>query len=350
MSNTSKKLFNEFKLNSKITLKNRIVMAPLTRCFAVEGHIPNEQAIDYYAKRADVGLIISEATVVHPSGHGYPNTPGIYTSEQIEGWKKITKKVHDNNGKIFLQLWHVGRVSHPIYLEGEKPVAPSEKALSGRVPRTDDLQYGEVRALETSEVYDMIDAFVKGARNSIAAGFDGVEIHGANGYLIDQFLRQDTNKRTDEFGGSTENRMRFALEIVKRIVDEFGGERVGIRLSPGAYFNLEHTDGDEVTFKELLKELEKYNLAYVHTGIFDDSTKFEYLNGTATSFLRRNYSGKIMACGSYTVDDAIESVETEASDLVAIGRALIANPDFVELAKNSKDLKEYREEMLQSLN
>lgn len=325
-------------------------MAPLTRCFAEEGHVPSELAIDYYAKRASVGLIISEATVVHPSGHGYPNTPGIYTSEQIDGWKKITSQVHDNEGKIFLQLWHVGRVSHSIYLEGEKPVAPSQNALTGRVPRTDDLQYGEVRALETNEVYDLIDAFVKGARNSFAAGFDGVEIHGANGYLIDQFLRQETNQRNDEFGGSSENRMRFLLEIVKGITKEFGGQRVGIRLSPGAYFNLGHTEGDEQTFIQLLKELESYNLAYIHTGIFDDSTKFEYLDGTATSFIRRNYNGVVMACGSYTVENAKESIESEAADLVAIGRPLIANPNFIELAKNDKELKPYSEEMLQSLN
>lgn len=342
-------IFAPYKLNEQLELKNRIVMAPLTRCFATEGFVPNELAIDYYAKRSSVGLIITEATVVHETGHGYPNTPGIYTGEQVEGWKKITSKVHENDGKIFLQLWHVGRVSHPIYLDGKSPVAPSAIPLSGRVPRTDDLQYGEVRELETNEVYDLIDAFVKGARNSFAAGMDGVEIHAANGYLIDQFLRQQTNQRKDEFGGSLEGRLKFVLEIVKRITDEFGGQKVGIRLSPGAYFNIEHTDGDEETFKTLLKELEGYNLAYVHTGIFDDSMSFDYLGGNSTSFLRKHFKGTVIACGSYNPQSAKEVIDTDGADLVAIGRPLIANPNYVELTRENKELIAYSEEMLGSL-
>ncbi len=343
------KILDTYKLNDTLTLKNRVVMAPLTRCFAQEGFVPSEAAIDYYAKRSSVGLIISEATVVHESGHGYPNTPGIYTGEQVEGWKKITDKVHTNGGKIFLQLWHVGRVSHPSYLNGELPVAPSEVPLSGRIPRTDNLEYGKVRALLTSEVYDIIDSYVRGARNAINAGFDGVEIHGANGYLIDQFLHQQTNKRDDEFGGSIEARARFALEIVKRITDEIGRDRVGIRLSPGAYFNMEHTKGDELTFEFLLKELERYRLAYVHTGIFDDSMKFDYLGSGATQYLRKNYQGNVIGCGSYTFDRAAELIEANGADLVAIGRPLIANPDYIERVSENRELIEYDESMLLEL-
>jgi N-ethylmaleimide reductase len=342
-------IFEPYNLNATISLKNRIVMAPLTRCFAQEGFVPANEAPSYYAKRADSGLIISEATVIAPSGHGYPNTPGIYTEDQIEGWKRVTDAVHAEGGKIFLQLWHVGRVSHSIYLDGEQPVAPSAVPIDGRVPRTNDLRYPTPRALETAEIKTLVENYIQGSKNAILAGFDGVEIHGANGYLIDQFLHTHTNQRDDQYGGSLKNRTRFALEVVDGVCKAIGSERVGIRLSPGAYVNMFNEDGDEQTFISLLKELEPYKLAYVHTGIFDDSMTFDYLNGGATEFLRKHYSGTIIACGGYSAQNGQHAIQSGKSDLVAIGRSFIANPDLVERLKSNQELVEYNESMLAEL-
>ena len=252
---------------------------------------------------------------------------------------------------MFLQLWHVGRVSLPIFIEGNEPVSASKVPLEGRVPRTDDLQYGPVRALENKEVYEVIEAYVQGARNAIKAGFDGVEIHGANGYLIDQFLHQETNKRDDEFGGSMENRARFCLEIVTKTIEAIGKDRVGIRLSPGAYMKQTHTKGDEDTYIHVLKILSSQNIAYIHTGIFDDSMSFDYLGGNTTSFLRAHYRGTLIACGSYTPETAAKLVESGQADMVAIGRPLIANPDYIEKITEGSELTEYNADtMLGSLD
>jgi len=344
------KLLETFKLNDKIEIKNRIVMAPLTRSFATDDLIPTEDIAKYYEKRADAGLIITEATIVNKQGQGYPNTPGIYSSEQIQAWKKTTQLVHEKGGKIFLQIWHVGRVSHPIYLNGESPVAPSAVKLDGRVPRTEDLEYGTPRALELNEVAGIIEDFKQAALNAIEAGFDGVEIHGANGYLIDQFLHQETNTRTDKYGGSIENRSRFALQIVDEVTKAIGAERTAIRLSPGAYIHLGYTQGDEDTFKFLLNMLNDKNLAYVHTGIFDDSLTFDYLGGTATEFIRENYKGNVIASGGYTSDKSEQDLHLNKYDLVAIGRPFIANPDYVSKVKNNIELTNYDASMLESLN
>ncbi|OUR95841.1 alkene reductase [Halobacteriovorax marinus] len=343
------KLLEEYRLNAKVSLKNRIVMAPLTRSFADDNLVPTEEISNYYEKRADAGLIITEATMISRSAQGYPNTPGIYSKEQIAGWKKTTSKVHAKGGKIFLQIWHVGRVSHPIYLDGQPAVAPSAVKLEGRVPRADDLQYETPRALETHEVESIIEDFRTAALNAIEAGFDGVEIHGANGYLIDQFLHQHTNKRNDKFGGSLENRSRFLLQIVDAVTKAIGVERTGLRLSPGAYFNMEHTKGDELTFKFILNMLNDKNLAYLHTGIFDDSMSFDYLGGTATEFLRENYSGTVIASGGYNSDKGEQDIHLNKFDLLAIGRPFIANPDYVAKVKGNIELTAYDESMLGSL-
>jgi 2,4-dienoyl-CoA reductase-like NADH-dependent reductase (Old Yellow Enzyme family) len=342
------KLLEEFKLSPSVTLKNRIVMAPLTRCFSDDDLAPTQLIADYYARRADTGLIITEATIVTPNGQGYPNTPGIYSEKQIANWKVVTDKVHQNGGKIFSQLWHVGRVSHTSYLGGDDPVAPSAVALSGKVPRT-EFEYGTPRALETKEVYDIIEKFKQAALNAIEAGFDGVEIHGANGYLLDQFIHQHTNLRTDEFGGSIEARAKFTLDIVEEIISAIGADKVGIRLSPGAYMSQEHTAGDEETYAFILEHLNQKNIAYVHTGIFDDSTEFDYLGGNSTSFLRMHYHGNIIASGSYNVDSSVEGIDNNKFDLIAIGRALIANPDFVQKVINKKELTDYDPAMLAEL-
>lgn len=342
------KLLEQFKLSPSITLKNRIVMAPLTRCFADDELAPTDLIADYYARRADTGLIITEATIITPDGQGYPNTPGIYNENQIAKWKIVTDKVHKNGGKIFSQLWHVGRVSHPTYLEGKTPVAPSAVELTGRVPRT-QLEYGMPRALENHEVYDIIQEFKQGAINAIKAGFDGVEIHGANGYLLNQFIHQHTNLRTDEFGGSLEARAKFTLDIVDHIIEAVGADKVGIRLSPAAYIYQEHTQGDVETYAYILEKLNEKKIAYVHTGIFDDSATYDYLGGSATSFLRRHFKGNVIASGSYKPNDATMAITEDKFDLIAVGRDIIANPDYVKKITNNINLIEYNESMLSEL-
>jgi 2,4-dienoyl-CoA reductase-like NADH-dependent reductase (Old Yellow Enzyme family) len=342
------KLLESFKLSPSITLKNRIIMAPLTRCFADEDLATTDLIADYYARRADTGLIITEATIITRSGQGYPNTPGIYSAKQIEKWKEVTKKVHQNGGKIFSQLWHVGRVSHSFYQDGKDPVAPSAVGLSGKVPRT-ELEYGTPRALETKEVYDIIEEFKQAALNAIEAGFDGVEIHGANGYLLDQFIHQHTNLRTDEFGGSLEARAKFTLDIVDQIIEAIGSDKVGIRLSPGAYVNQENAKGDEDTYAYILEKLNEKKIAYVHTGIFDDSISFDYLGGTSTSFLRKHFKGNVIASGSYKGTSAADAIIDGKFDLIAVGRDIIANPDYVTKITNNEELTEYNQSMLAEL-
>jgi len=342
-------LFQPVKLNNTLTLNNAIVMAPLTRCFADNDLVPTQLIADYYARRADVGLIVSEATIIDPLGQGYPNTPGIYSRKQIEGWKLTTKAVHDKGGKIFCQLWHCGRVAHSIYTK-QTPVGASAVSWHGHVPRTKDLEYETPRSLSTKEVKKIIKKYVKAARNAIEAGFDGVEIHGANGYLIDQFLRKDTNRRTDKFGGSAKKRGKFALEIIDEISAAIGANRTAIRLSPQAYVHLEYTKGDEKTYKKLLKRLSKRNICYVHLGAFSDHYKFDYLgNKKASEFIRKFYKGNFVACGCYDAKSAAASISDNKSDLVAIGRALIANPDWIEKTKANTDLVEYDMKILGDL-
>jgi len=340
---------SQFELNNSLTLQNRIVMAPLTRCFADENLVPTLDIEKYYEKRSTVGLIITEGVIINETGHGYPNTPGIYTKAQIAGWKKVTDKVHAKGGKIFMQIWHVGRVSHPIYLAGATPVAPSAVKVEGRIPRSENLEYETPRALTTEEVVATINDYKQAAINAIEAGFDGVEIHGANGYLIDQFLHQHTNQRDDEYGGSAEKRANFALQVVDEVIAAIGSERTGLRLSPGAYFNMEHTEGDLETFEILLKNLSEKNLAYVHTGIFDGTQQFEYLSGNATSFLRKHYKGTLIGCGGYSAESGAEAISNGEFDLLAIGRPLIADFDYIERVENGTALTPYDQSMLGTL-
>jgi 2,4-dienoyl-CoA reductase-like NADH-dependent reductase (Old Yellow Enzyme family) len=318
---------------------------------ATDDLVPTTKSADYYARRAEAGLIISEATIVRADGQGYPNTPGIFTPAQIDGWREITHAVHSQGGKIFLQLWHVGRVSHPVYLGGKQPIAPSAVPLSGRLRRsaTENLEYGMPRALEAKEIPLIVQAFANGATNAIEAGFDGVEIHGANGYLIDQFLHYQTNQRTDEYGGNPKKNARFALEVIDAVVTRVGHERVGIRLSPGAHVHLEGQVADVPTFKYLLQQIQQRNLVYVHTGIFDDSVVFDYLGSTATEFLRQNYVGTVIGCGSYSPEKAVQHIEAKKFDLIAFGRPFIANHDMVAKLRQGETLKAYAESMLEDL-
>jgi 2,4-dienoyl-CoA reductase-like NADH-dependent reductase (Old Yellow Enzyme family) len=345
----NKYIFQKYQLNNSITLNNRIVMAPLTRCFADKELVPTKAIADYYSKRADAGLIISEATIIDPLAQGYPNTPGIYTDEQIQGWQQITKAVHAKGGKIFCQLWHCGRVAHSCYTK-QQPLGPSAVSWQGKVPRTKDLEYEMPRSLSTTEVKQLVKKYRQAAKNAIKAGFDGVEIHGANGYLIDQFMRKDCNKRTDQYGGSAKNRLRFALQVVDKVAAAIGADRTAIRLSPQAYVHLQYSTGDEKTYKKLLKKLNKRNISYVHLGAFSDHYTFDYLDGgKASEFIRKHYHGTFISCGSYTITTAAAALAAKKADLIAIGRAFIANPDLISKVQNNTELVEYNMDMLNEL-
>ncbi|UOB72443.1 alkene reductase [Pseudoalteromonas sp. APM04] len=342
-------LLTPYRLNDTIELKNRVLMAPLTRCMADENLVPTQDMVEYYARRADTGLIISEATIIRPDGQGYPTTPGLFTREQIQGWKKVTDAVHANGGKMFAQLWHVGRVAHPHFFDGEV-LAPSAIGVEGSVPRMRELTYITPKAATTDDIKSLIADFAKAAENAIEAGFDGVEIHGANGYLIDQFLHYEANVREDEYGQTPQNMARFALEVTDAVIAAVGNERTALRVTPGAYFNMSEDNRDKAVFDYLLPELEKRNLAYLHGGIFDDSTTFESLEGKTTSaFLRAGYKGTLVGVGSYSFESAKEAINEGKFDLIAIGRPLIANPDYISKVTNGEELVPYSDEMLAEL-
>lgn len=344
-------IFQEIRLNATLTLPNRLIMAPLTRCMAQEPElVPAEGAPAYYARRAGAGLMISEATIIRPDAQGYPRVPGIFSKQQVAGWRRVTDAVHEAGGLFFMQLWHVGRVSHPFFLHGEAPLAPSAVALEGKVNRMPHLHYGMPRALELAEIPGLVKAYARAAHNAMEAGCDGVEIHGANGYLIDQFLHAFTNRRTDTYGGSVINRCRFALEVMDAVCAEVGAERVGLRLSPAAYFFQQHHEQDVPTYTHLLAELASRGLAYIHTGIFDDSKHYDYLEGTATAFLRKHYQGMLMGCGGYTPEAADHAIAQGAMDMIALGRPFLANPDLVSLLANGRTPKTYEKSMLHVLN
>ncbi|MBB1404509.1 alkene reductase [Pseudoalteromonas sp. SG44-5] len=342
-------LLAPYKLNSTIELKNRILMAPLTRSMADDNLVPTQAMVDYYARRADTGLIISEATIIRPDAQGYPNTPGLFTSEQIQGWKKVTDAVHTNGGKIFAQLWHVGRVAPPHFFDGDV-LAPSAIGVEGTVPRMRELTYITPKAATTDDIKSLVADYAKAAENAIEAGFDGIEIHGANGYLIDQFLHYAANERNDEYGQTPENMARFALEVTDAVIAVVGNERTAIRVTPGAYFNMTEDSRDKAVFDYLLAELDTKDLAYLHGGIFDDSMRFDSLEGKNTSeFLRAGYKGTLVGVGSYSFETAKEAINDAKFDLIAIGRPLIANPDYISKISNNQPLVEYNADMLSEL-
>lgn len=349
--NNKNSLMNPYQLNSVLKLKNRIVMAPMTRNMADDHWVPIPKMAEYYARRADAGLIITEGTIIRPDGQGYSHVPGIYTEDQIQGWKKITDAVHANKGLIFSQIWHVGRVSHPIFLNGQLPLSSSETIMTTEVKRREGLFYGKSRAVTLDEIAELVQSYANAARNAIRAGFDGIEIHGANGYLIDQFLHYHTNHRTDRYGGTPENMARFAIEVIKACGDAIGFEKVGIRLSPGAYLNeIIGDEQDGLVFTYLLEQLNHYPIAYVHTGNFDDSKKFSELNNmTMTAFIRTHYKGNVIACGGYTLDKAETGIKENHFDLVAIGKPFIANPNYIDLVQNNQPIRHYEVSMLNTL-
>ena len=324
-------------------------MAPLTRCMADENLVPTKAMAEYYGRRADAGLIISEAVIIRPDGQGYPNTPGLFSQAQIDGWKEVTSRVHGNGGKIFAQLWHTGRVAHPHFFEQGDVLAPSAIAVEGSVPRMRELTYQVPKAVTQSDIESLINGYAQAAENAITAGFDGVEIHGANGYLIDQFLHFDSNKRQDEYGQTPENMARFPLAVVDAIIERIGSDRTALRITPGAYFNMATDAKDREVFDFLLPELEKRHLAFLHIGIFDDAMEFDYLGGTASSYVRANYNHTLVGVGSYTAEMASKAIANDNFNLIAIGRPFIANPDYVEKIRNGEEITAYSEEMLTSL-
>ena len=306
-----------------LRLPNRILMAPLTRTRAVgEGRVPNALMRDYYLQRASAGLIFSEATSVTPLGVGYPRTPGIWSDEQVEGWRRIVDAVHKAGGRMLLQLWHVGRVSDPIYHNGALPVAPSAIALKGHVRLVrPERPYVVPRALETDEIPAIVEAFRKGAENAKAAGFDGVEIHGANGYLLDQFLQDSTNKRTDEYGGSLENRARLMLDATDAVVSVWGPGRVGMHLAPRADSH-DMGDGDlAATFGYVARELGKRKIAFICAR---ESTKAPRLGPE----LKKAFGGVYIANENFTRESAEQALAAGEADAIAFGKLFIANPDL----------------------
>jgi N-ethylmaleimide reductase len=323
------------------TLKNRIFMAPLTRCRSVEDNIPNDLMATYYEQRATAGLIITEATQISTQGIGYPCTPGIHTLNQIQGWKKVTQAVHDKGGKIFLQLWHVGRISHSSYHDGELSVAPSAIKPEGEVYTFEGMkEYETPRELEIDEIQELVNKYVIGAKNAIEAGFDGVEIHGANGYLIDQFLRDGTNSREDRYGSSIKNRSRFLFEIIEAIIKEIGADKVGLRLSPSGTFN-DMTDSDpQKHFTYICNELNKYKLAYLHIIDALEGDIRHGANVVELSVLREVYKGILITNGAYNKERGNKAIENNLADAVTFGELFISNPDLPERFKRNLDLKE----------
>jgi N-ethylmaleimide reductase len=312
------------------SLANRLVMAPMTRNRAGVNNVPTDLNVVYYTQRASAGLIITEAAQVSPQGVGYANTPGIHTAEQIEGWQKVTESVHKEGGKIFLQLWHVGRVSHSSFHGGALPVAPSALKIEGKVYTAQGPQDFEIpRALETNEVKEVVEQFRKGAINAKEAGFDGVEIHGAFGYLVEQFLADGSNQRTDEYGGSVENRARFALEVVEAVVGVWGAGKVGIRLSPSNYFNSIHHSKPAAQYDYLINELNNYPLAYIH--LMEPLASIDHLPhyiGEVAAHYRSLYKGTIISNGGYTQETGEKALQNGIADLIAYGSLFLANPDL----------------------
>ncbi len=331
-------LFDSLRLGD-LELPNRIIMAPLTRCRASAGRVPNALMAEYYAQRADAGLILSEATSVCPRGVGYPDTPGIWSEAQVEGWKRVTEAVHGKGGRIFLQLWHVGRVSDPCYLDGELPVAPSAIAPEGHVSLVrPEKAYVTPRALETHEIPGIIAAYRQGAENAKQAGFDGVEIHAANGYLLDQFLQDSTNRRTDAYGGSVENRARLLLEVTDAAIQIWGPGRVGVHLAPRCDA---HTMGDSdpaATFGHVAEQLGKRGIAF----IFAREAQGPGLLGPE---LKRRFGGVFIANQGLTAATAAAIVETGQADAVAFGVPYIANPDLVQRLRQGAPWNEARPEL-----
>lgn len=319
-------LFTPLTLGA-INLPNRVVMAPLTRSRAGVGNVPSDLAVTYYTQRASAGLIISEATQVVPEGQGYPTTPGIHSDAQVEGWRRVTDAVHAAGGRMVLQLWHVGRVSHPVFQpDGQLPVAPSAVAPKGQLygPDWKKIDYVTPRALDLDELPGIVAGYARGAALAKQAGFDGVEVHGANGYLLDQFLRDGSNQRTDAYGGSVENRARLLLETVAAVVEIWGESRVGVRLSPLNPNNDMADSNPKATFGYVAGELARFGLAYVHVLEGEQAPAEQRVMGE----IKRLCGAPVIANMGYTSDTAEAAIAEGRADAIAFGKLFLANPDL----------------------
>jgi N-ethylmaleimide reductase len=332
-------LFDPVSLGD-IALANRIVMAPLTRNRAAPGQVPSALAVEYYAQRAGAGLIVSEATQVSAQGQGYLDTPGLHNAEQVAGWRRVTDAVHDRGGRIIVQLWHVGRISHvSLQPGGAAPVSPTARAAKGKTFTADGfVECSTPRALQWVEIPGIVDDYRRAARLALQAGFDGVEVHGANGYLIDQFLRDSINDRSDAYGGSIEHRIRFLLEVMQAVCDEVGGARTGLRLSPVTPVNDAGQDSDaQALFEAAVRALAPLKLAFLHliegqTGGPRDVAPFDY------AALHALFDGAWMVNNGYDRAMAIEAVASGAADAVAFGKPFISNPDLVRRLRDNLPL------------
>ncbi|HEX7861344.1 MAG TPA: alkene reductase [Verrucomicrobiae bacterium] len=333
-------LFTPYKLG-RMELANRIVMAPMTRGRADADGTPNDLMAEYYEQRASAGLIITEATAVSRTGYGWLGSPGIYNRSHVEGWRKVTNAVHRNSGRIYLQLWHMGRVSHPDFLSGHLPVGPSPIAAQGETYTANGKKaYVMPRALDAEEIPFVVQEFAHATRLAREAWFDGVEIHAANGYLIDQFLRDGSNQRTDRYGGSVENRVRFLVEVTEAVTRTWSSDHVGVRLSPTNPYN-DMRDSDPLkTFAYATHELNKFNLAYLHVleGVSRDAS-----SEAITPHLRRLYKGSLIVNGGYEKGTATHALAEGEGDLVAFGSPFIANPDLVERYRENHPLNAVRD-------
>lgn len=327
----------DFLTIGKYSLPNRMIMAPLTRGRAEEGGIPGALMVDYYAQRATAGLIIAEATAISPQGYGWLNVPGIWNEAQMEGWKKVVQAVHAKGGRIFIQLQHTGRVSHPDFLN-KYPVGPSAIAAKGDTHTpVGKKEYITPHALSIEEIKETISDYKKAAGYAMMAGFDGVELHCANGYLMDQFIRDGSNQRTDQYGGSIENRLRLFQEVIQTVVETIGAEKVGVRLSPMNPYN-DMKDSDPIaTFCAAAKLLNSFNLAYLHIleTLPDNGA---HNSERVTPYLRKVYQGIIIANGGYDKGLANKAIEAGEVDAIAFGVPFLANPDLVARFKNNKPL------------
>ncbi len=339
--NNTQLLFQPFHL-AEITLNNRIVMAPLTRRRAMEPELAADELIAlYYRQRASAGLIISEGSQISPEGYGYSGSPGCFTTKQIEGWKKATKAVHDAGGKIFLQLWHVGPFSHRLLQpEGRLPLAASAVRPPGEVLTPSGRKdYDIPRPMTIDEIHRTVRDFGRAAKNAVQAGFDGVEVHGAHGYIIDQFIMDGTNKRTDEFGGPVENRARFLFMVLDEVLKNIPRGKTGLRLSPKPYRpGLEDSD-PEKTYGYIVDRLNHYRLAYLHLSeIMPPETRLNHPRESFMPFYRKIYNGTLISCGGHTKESAERMLDRGEADLIAFGKPFISNPDLVERFKKGAPL------------
>jgi len=325
-------IFNSITIGD-YQLSNRIFMAPLTRGRAVENGVPNAMMAEYYGQRASAGLIIAEATAVAKNGLGWMNAPGIYNDEQQAGWKGIAKAVHEKNGRIFVQLWHMGSIVHPDFIEGELPVSSSAIKQQGSLttPKGRDREFAVPKALTKSQIDETVQQFVDAAKRAVDAGLDGVEIHGANGFLVDQFIRDGINHREDEYGGSIDNRLRFMMEIVNAVCMEIGSGKVGIRLSPSNKVWGIKDSNPQAIFSRAVTLLNKFNLAYVH--ILEPKPETGHAMAASdylTPVLRENYQGSLIINGGYNKQTANDALAKNEAEAIVFGTPFIANPDLVE--------------------